>query len=325
MKRFLLLVLFLILAPSAHAQSLAISLAPHEYEVTSKPGNEITLPYTFTNTGDPTVFRVGTYLVTTDPSDGKYQLVPYYSDNPMMPTFSTSSETFPLDEPFLLSSNEAAEFDIVISVGEKMNERDYYFAVVVESEPAEGFEDANRVLLQGGAGSMIYLTVTSNAVLENEASVTIFDVKGCHEIAFFESIYHLCDSFSEIPVVLHVGNTGRNAVTVNGSILSRTLWGTDPETILLPKTRVLSESTRLLQAPSDRKNHNENESTRIKAGFLNKLVLEEYLIIGTTPADSPQRINILVFPITASIIGVVIIMVAASFFLLIKYVRSRAE
>lgn len=322
MKKYFLTftVLFFVSCNAVQAQQFETSLAPSDYEVVAQPGSTMNLSYTFTNTGDPAVFKLKTYLVVPDPQTGESSLLPYSSENlPDFPQFAVESRDVFLDSPILLSSQEAIEFVIRLTIPEALPENEYTFALVGESEPVEGFEDQNRILLQGGVGSLIHLIVTREASFERTGSVTLFDIAGGFEFQLGETQIHISDSRNNVPIILRARSAGTLSVPVAGQIIITPQWGAT-FTLPLHKQRILAGSEKLILGDIT---HDTDASTEFAPSIINVYRLESYIQFDTAAPSDAQKLYLIVLPLQTlgifGIAGVLIFLV----FLLLRYVKKK--
>jgi len=285
-----------------HAQQFAFSLNPSQNHVIAKPGATIILPYILTNTGDPTVMKLQVYLLTSNDSTGSYELIPYNSDVPDFPQFTTSDVTLKIDEPFLISSREAVEFDLIMKSNENIAEGDYYFTLVAETEPTEGFGDTSSLILESGIGSNIYLSITKDGRLQTNGEITQFTVQpqysfrfGNKEIAFF-------DSFEPVPVLLTVANKGKRVLQASGTITVQPKLNSETTVIPISKQYILANSQRLITGTSSESIKTSDSNTAILPGtFMGSYTAQANLQIGDDTEQSNVSIQYYVFPFTYTV------------------------
>lgn len=311
----LLLLLFCIpiVTITTHAQELSTTVAPQQYEIVAKPGSTVSLPYTVTNIGDPTIYTVHVYNISSDPTTSDYSFTEIDASSDLQ--IRTSSSSFQIGTPLLLTSDEAVEFDIVISVPESRFKDEYLLAVIAESDPPDGFEDSNRILLQGGTGSRVVLAVTENGEREQRGEMRLFSALTDYSISFAGRNFLLQDSNRPVPLVLRIGNIGKHSFLASGKILVKPQWG-EGSSVELPSQRVFAKSERLLSAEDTI-----TETTTLPGRFINIMQLQAYISAGSQSLE-PVMIDIVVFPFTISLVSGGICMMLVLTYLLMRYVKK---
>jgi len=201
------------------AQKFSASVSPSSYEIVSRSGQTINLPYSFTNAGDPTVVTLKVYSTFSKDSQGTLELLPLaQSTQASRISFSLNDEATALDTPFLLQSGKTIVSQLKMTLPEDLPEGDYLISLVLESEKQPGFENGSRIYLTGSLASTILLTVTNSGALERNVKTTVFRVKSPYSFSFFGRTITFVDSLNPIPIVLTAVNTGKNAAHIKGSI-----------------------------------------------------------------------------------------------------------
>src|SRR3989338_3937484 len=140
---FLIILSTFFIPQTVHASQFSFSQSPQSHEVMAKPGSTVILPYTLTNVGDPSVMELQIYALSVKDSEGSYDSIPYYSDNPEKIQFYLNNSLHSLQEPFFMNTSEAITYEIAVQVPENIKEGDYYFAVVGQTEQNKGFVDTS--------------------------------------------------------------------------------------------------------------------------------------------------------------------------------------
>ncbi|PIZ65229.1 hypothetical protein CO051_03730 [Candidatus Roizmanbacteria bacterium CG_4_9_14_0_2_um_filter_39_13] len=284
----------LLLAPSVDASQFSFSQSPQSHEVVAKPGSTVVLPFTLTNVGDPSVMELHIYAVNIEDSTGAYGIIPYYSDNPQAIQFSLHNSTHLLSEPFFIHTSEAIAYEVAILVPDGVQSGDYYFAVVGQAEQNDGYVDASTLSIQGGVGSLIYLTVSTDGTLDQAGSISQFGVQSNYSIHLGNVEYVLFDSFQEIPFILQLTNTGANLFRANGTISVRPrFFGSGSKLIILDATYILSESGKTLLSSESR---DRNNSARIQAPFIGIYSAQAAVNIGSPGHAQVSDTAYIVFP-----------------------------
>lgn len=319
MKRilFILFLQLIFCTSEVEAQTFESSLAPHEYEIIAKPGTTIPLTYILTNTGDPTVFALKVYLVTSSPTDASYTLTPYNdSTRSTLPSINSALNNFGLDSPFLLASQEAVEFDLLLSVPSTTSEQDYYLAVVAESEPNEGFEDTNRLLIKAGTGSMIYLSVTQDGTIKRDAQLTLLSVPSLFTIG--DNNLFFVDSSVPVPLNMRAAAPGLYNSLASGQIIINPEWG-ESVNVVIPSQRILGGAERLLF--SDAHAHS-NSTYELNIRGFNFLTIQGYIQFDYKPSSDPKTLYLVALPLQMISIILGIIALTTVGFILHRYVKK---
>ncbi|MDP4011428.1 MAG: hypothetical protein Q8P72_04340 [Candidatus Roizmanbacteria bacterium] len=292
---FLTIVLCLLFIPRiVHASQFSFSQSPQSHEVIAKPESTVVLPFTLTNVGDPSVMELHIYAVNIEDSTGAYGIIPYYSDNPQAIQFSLHNSTHLLSEPFFIHTSEAIAYEVAILVPDGVKSGDYYFAVVGQAEQNDGYVDASTLSIQGGVGSLIYLTVSTDGTLDQAGSISQFGVQSNYSMHLREVEYQLFDSFQEIPFILQITNTGANLFRASGTISIRPrFFGSGSKLISIDPSYVLSESGKTLLSSESR---DRNNSARIQAPFIGIYSAQAAVNIGSSGRTQVANVSYLVFP-----------------------------
>ena len=313
MKYTLLLIVFtLFLVRPVYAAQFAFSQSPQAHEVIARPGATVILPFTLTNVGDPTVMELRVYTVLVKDSQGSYALIPHYSDNPNSPEFYLNDSTHLLSEPFFINTSEAIEYEVAIHIPEGIREGDYYFAVVGQSAQNKGFVDTSTMFFQGGVGSMVYLTVSSDGVLHQSGSITQFDVQSKHIFTWHNKKYHVFDSFKNIPFVLSIANAGSNLFKAAGTISIRPIFlGTDAQLLSTDPTYVMAETNKILRSSQS---SNRNNTVIIQSPFAG--------IFGASSDVHIEEVSYIVFPFTYIAYGVGMVFLIATIVIFLRRING---
>lgn len=303
---------FLILVPqlqNVQAQQFAFSLQPAQNHVIAKPGASMVLPYKLTNTGDPTVVKLQPYILTVKDSTGSYELIPYHSDIPNFPQFGTSDAALKLGEPFLISSQEAIEFDVIIVTNENIEERDYYFTFVAELDPTEGFKDTSRIILQSGIGSNIYLSITKDGSIQSTGEITQFNVQPQYNFNVRNHKIALFDSFQPVPIFLTVVNKGQRILQTSGSVSIRSSMSSETTVIPISEQFVLANSQRLIAGKNEGILSSDDNSVTLPGTFIGAYSAQLAIHIGNTSEQEIITVHYYVFPFRYSAYGLIIVVI----------------
>jgi len=338
MQYFLILVFVLTLCfPKtihAQSQSFSFSLTPTELELITSKNKTIPLTYTLTNTGDPTVIMIKAYRFEITDSQGNYTLLPYDTSLLDFPTISPvgsepgsirDGQSILLEKPILVNSQEAIEFDLEVTVGLNVSERDFYIALVVESVPSGGFTDANYIVLQGGVGSLLYISVSEEGTRIQKGSVSLFDVKSPYSFTLGNSTYRLFDSYQNIPLIVRVANQGDRLFRSSGQLLMTHFGASSPQNIVLKELTIPSGSERNL-VPIDNKKYviQENDGAIILPGSIAGVTtIHAFIQIGDESSRRTPAITYITFPFRATLVMMGAFCTSLIGLLLIRYVKQR--
>ncbi|MDQ5981956.1 MAG: hypothetical protein QG570_721 [Patescibacteria group bacterium] len=318
--KFSILLLFifaLLFAPTnIHAQSFSFELAPKQYEIVSQRNKNITLPYTLTNYGDPQVITLSIYTLKITDNEGNYNVSPYKGTDTSI-TFSIAGSNVALDSPFLIKGKNTLDFDLEISVPEGIKESDYTFSLVAEIEPQKGFENTSTIMLQGGIGSNIVLSVSDSGNLDQKGNIVQYELLTNKIITLFDKKIAFFNSGEPIPVLLIASNTGTNAVKTSGSItlisnnknkrIEQPSFTISPQYIFSGSQRLLKTSNTFCKNNTDdicKKPH----SLIIKSPFIGLYTISSVISFGENAQISYGAITFFTFPfVYATIIFLVII------------------
>ncbi len=209
--------LVLLTASQVEAQSYSFQLAPQLHEIVSQRGKKVVLPYTLTNIGDPQVIRLSIYTLQIKDNEGNYDIDPYLAKENNI-SFQIVGGSVALDEPILIKNNEKLDFDIEMDIPPSINERDYAFSLIAETETQHGFSNANEILLQGGIGSNILLTVTDSGLIDSKGQIIQYDILSPKSITYKGKKIFFFNSNEAVPVLLIAANKGKNYTKASGSL-----------------------------------------------------------------------------------------------------------
>ena len=303
-----------------HASQFSFSQSPQSHEVMAQPGKTVILPYTLTNVGDPSVMELQIYALSVKDSQGSYEIIPHYSDNLEKIQFYLSNSQHTLQEPFFMNTSEAITYEIAIHIPENVREGDYYFVVVGQTEQNEGYVDTSTIFLQGGVGSIIYLSVSSDGSLNQAGNITQFGVQSNHSIIWKNTEYRVFDSFADIPIVLSVVNSGMNYFQAIGTISVRpTLFESGSLVIDLVPTHLLSDSSKIILST---KSLNKSNTATIRAPLIGVFTAQAVVAMGTSANTQISNVSYVVFPFTYILYVVGTVLFTATGMVFVKRMRS---
>ncbi|MGB9707455.1 MAG: hypothetical protein ACPL1D_01750 [Microgenomates group bacterium] len=236
--------LFFVLISPVFAQSISLSISPPLIEVVIKPQKSIMVAYNLQNNGDPVIAQVK--VVSFEPKDnfGNIKLKDEL-EGPIR--FSLDNADLQLNQPFFLKTKDKQQLLLRIRAPEGAPEGDYYYTLLVETQPPPGFEGKTSNRVKATIGSNILITVTNSGKIEVKSKIVLFDVLPRFKFNLGSWLVKLFDSNDKIPVVLIAQNQGKNLIKPEGEIILRGNFGETAKYQILPQN-ILSQSQRLLTA-----------------------------------------------------------------------------
>ena len=204
---------FFILVPITHAQQISMTISPPLKRLIMKPGSTISFKYSIENVGDPTAIKIRIVSVKPADNQGRLQLSDSV-EGPIQFSISTNDEA-PIS---VLKTKQSRDYTITIRVPDGAPEKDYYYTILAENSPFPAPEGQSSMRIQSGIGSHLFISITSNAQLENKAKISVFSVLNAHKIPFMSGI-HIYDSDDPIPLYLEVSNLGKNLIQPKGTVI----------------------------------------------------------------------------------------------------------
>lgn len=226
------------------AQQLSLSISPPLLEVVIKPGKSILVAYAVGNHGDPAALRARVLPFRTKGNQGNI-VIQDELEGPVR--FALDNADIQMDESFFVKSGDKKQLLLRIRIPEGAPEGDYYYTLIVESQPPPGIEGSTSSQAQGRIGSNILITVTSSGRVNIKGSVSKFDFLSGFLLNFFGKKTRIFDSADKIPVILEVENLGNNVIKPDGEITLRGNFGEQAKYSILPQN-ILAESRRILTA-----------------------------------------------------------------------------
>lgn len=237
---FLLTASSLLLSTPLFAQSISLGISPPLIESVIKPGKSLLIAYKLENFGDPTLVRINVRPFVPKNNTGDITVQDEFS-GPIR--FSLENNNITMNQPFFLRPNQNQQILLRIRVPEGAPEGDYYYTLLVETEPPPSQEGSTASRAQVAIGSNILLSVSRTGTSEINAKIALFET--LKEKAFGR--LKIFDSNEEIPLQLIVQNNGKNLVKPYGEITLKGNFGEKATYDILPQN-ILSQSQRLLTA-----------------------------------------------------------------------------
>jgi len=227
-----------------YAQSVSLSLSPPLLEVFIKPGKTIMVAYNLQNYGDPVICQAK--VLPFEPKDN-YGNIRIRSEFEGPIRFSLDNADLKLDQPFFLKSKGRQQILLRLRVPERAPEGDYYYTLLVETQPPPVNEGKASGRAKVTIGSNILVTVTGSETVQIKGKIALFDVLPRFKLNLGFGELKIFDSNDKIPVVAVVENQGRNFIKPEGEIILRGNFGETAKYNILPQN-ILSQSQRLLSA-----------------------------------------------------------------------------
>lgn len=314
----------------ANAQSFSMELTPQLYELVSQRDKTITLPYTITNLGDPQAITLSMYTTSIKDNEGNTD-ISYYQQKDNQITFEILNSTVSLDKPFLLKSKNTLDFELTITIPESVNESDYLFSLIAETEPQQGFGNTSGVIMQGGIGTNIVLTVTDSGSIDQKGKIAQYEILDTKKFTFLGKEYIFFNSGDSIPIILIAANSGMNVTKASGSITVIPQNVNDKDefpSFTIPPQLIPAGSQRILQATNGESCENselckKNTSLLVKAPLLGIYKLSSVVSFGETSQISYGNITFISFPLVeaASIILLLVGLIFIFLFLRKKFAK----
>lgn len=241
------LCIFLFFIPVAvNAQEISLGLSPLQHHIKAKPGAKITFPFTIKNYGDATLVTLEFTRLESADSRGNYTLTPIQELETPEPqlTISTLGE-----EPFLLLANEEISDTVIAEIPAETPEKDYYYTLLLRSNPSQGFETSSSIKLHASVAAPILISITKNGHLKASISNPQLELENNIIIPFLKTNRIFLDINKDIKGSLIIENKGKNATNVTSSTLIKptySLTNFKPYTKEMPATYVFAYSRRII-------------------------------------------------------------------------------
>jgi len=305
------IIIITVISPQILAQQLSLSLSPPLIELIIKPGKSVLIAYDFVNNGDPSYFTAS--VVSFEPQDylGNVRLKNELS-GPMR--FSLDNSDIQLEQPFFLKTRQRQQLLLRIRAPEGAPNGDYYYSLIVSSQPIGGNEGRSLGAARGTIASNILITVTDSGKIDINGKIAFFDVIPRFSFPLGKAKINLFDSNDPIPVVMIIANQGQNLIKPQGQIVLTGNFGEQTRYEILSQN-ILSQSQRLVQATPSAQIQTKRPVSLIISGFFigrYRLSTEVYFGEGTPKLSANTTFIALPFKfilglLVASIIGLIII------------------
>lgn len=248
---------------SVFGQQFALSLSPPLLELIIKPGKSVLIAYNLENLGDPTYLKA--QVVSFEPQDNLGNI--HLKDKAEGPIrFSLDNSEIALNQPFFLKTRQKEQLLLRIKAVDGAPEGDYYYTLLVSSQPREVRENEFVGAAKATIGSNILITVTESGKIQAKGKIALFDVLPRWRVKFGKKNLNIFDSNDKIPVILIVENKGKNLVKPQGEIVLTGSFGTKAKYEILPQN-ILAESQRLISATPSAEIEIKKPLTLVLTGF----------------------------------------------------------
>ncbi|OGK14119.1 hypothetical protein A3A93_00125 [Candidatus Roizmanbacteria bacterium RIFCSPLOWO2_01_FULL_38_12] len=245
-----IVLVFHFFSSNIYGRELDLEITPSTYEITTQQNKEITLPYTIVNNGDPDVYSFQVFHLFPNLQQEQSTLAPRLEGDSEI-KFRIDSQSYSLDKPFFLSTDQQLEFDLLIDIPTDIEEQDYYFTFVMQSASKSQFTQDTAALLQGGVGSNIYITVSEDGTRNIDSNISLFEIPSKLAFSFKGERFAIVDSGKPVPIILELTNSGDNYQDASGTITFTNTFSPfkkeNRPKITIPKSFILAGSKRLLQ------------------------------------------------------------------------------
>jgi len=225
------------------AQRIKLSVMPPQVEILMKPNLSLIKAFNFENHQDPGVFYFKVISFATSGDQGNIELLPE-AEGPVR--FSLENSDIALEKPFFLKSHSTVQAILKIRTIENAPPGDYYYTLLLISEPPSTQVSAGR----GSAilGANILLSITEDGLRPTQVKVAQFQIVPRYKFNFFGKTFLIIEPTDEVPVVLKLANTGKYFVAPEAKISLHGPYGINQSKKLLPQN-ILRNSERLLLRP----------------------------------------------------------------------------
>lgn len=245
--RNVFILIFSLFAMAGYVESAEINLSfePAVSHIIIAPNKSIVKTFKITNLGDPTILNLKVAQVSIKNNTGEMIIQNTSEEIDESVQITTTDKDFPLQEPFLIKSQEAFEFDIKIEVSSLAKNQDIYLALFAETNTSDSFTDRSRILIESATGSLILLSVTDNSLsLYEDISLVLFEPKKYTQVDFFGQEIYLINSTSPAPFSAFVANKSSNLSFIEGKINIQNTFSKKTTSLPIKKQLLFAESTK---------------------------------------------------------------------------------
>lgn len=253
-------ILFVLIYPKKiYSQKFSLSISPPLTEIIIKPGKSVLIAFTLFNQGDPQILSAS--VKSFEPA-GQFGNIFLKKELEGPIRFSLDNSDLQLNEDFFLKSNDRQQLLLRIRAPEGAPEGDYYYSLIIQSNPTPNNNSQILGRTQASIGANILITVTQEGEIEIKSSIALFDTLGGIKIGNIK-IY---ESTEPIPVILILKNQGKNLIKPQGKITLKGKFGEKAEFEIISQN-ILSQSQRQLLASPSANINLKNPVTLTLSGF----------------------------------------------------------
>jgi hypothetical protein len=245
---WLSILLFFCLAPlPARAQQVKVSVLPPQIRILIKPNVSLIKAFNFENQGDPGVFSFRIVSFKPEGDNGGLKLLDK-AEGPIRFSLENADKT--LEKKFFLPSRQTAQAVLKIRATDNAPEGDYYYTLLMISEPPTSQATTGRGSAMIGAN--ILISVTNTGLTPSNVKVAQFQIVPRYQLKFFGKTFLIVEPFDEVPVMFKLANTGDFLVTPEVKIQLKGPFGVNKTKKMLPVNILASSQRQLSQKePSD--------------------------------------------------------------------------
>lgn len=223
-----------------YAQLLDLSVTPPQIQILTKSDKTLIQGFTFVNQGDEGVFRV--QVVSFEPTANGGRVLKDKPEGPIR--FTLANPDITMNKPFVLGSKKAMQVLLSIRITPGAPEGDYYYSVMLVSQPNVSQQSSGRAI--GALSANLLITVTNDGFLDNQIKVAQFQVVADYQFNLFGTTYTILTQAHAIPVVFSIANIGKNLFSPIVQLKLQGPFGLDRTSDMIP-VFVLAHTQRQLQ------------------------------------------------------------------------------
>ncbi|MCL4374493.1 hypothetical protein M1523_01390 [Patescibacteria group bacterium] len=235
---------YLITPSLVNAQQTTLSLSPPLLETIIKPGKSIVVGYRLENLADPVIVKAMVRPFRPQDNTNAITIQPTLT-GPI--AFTLDNADLQLEEAFFLRTKENRQLLLRLTVPTDTPESDYYYTLIVQTQPPPQTEGSTTSRSQMTIGSNILVTVTATGSVDIKGKIALFTVVPRYRISLLGKNWNIVDSQDRIPLIAVVQNIGKNVIKPQGEIILRGNFGEKASYDVTPKN-VLAQSQRILSA-----------------------------------------------------------------------------
>lgn len=231
----------LILWPnSVSAQQVKLTVIPPQVQILMKSSVSLIKAFNFENLGDPGIFSLRVVSFVSSGDQGNLKLLDK-AEGPLR--FSLENSNLNLGDRFFLKGGQLFQAILKIRAVANAPEGDYYYTLLMISEPPVKQTSVGR----GSAilGANILISVTNSGFTPSNVQIAQFQIIPRYRFKLFGKTFLIVEPFDEVPVILKLANTGNYLVAPQATINLQGPFGVKQKAKLL-SVNVLRSSERLL-------------------------------------------------------------------------------